>query len=1137
MRIGVNTLSIMATPFPQGIKILAEPKRPVIDIVFVHGLTGDRERTWTSHRPPHDVVFWPRDLLPAEIPDARIMTFGYDAYVTRRQPVSTNRVADHAKDLLNALQAQRMTLESRYRPLILVAHSLGGIVCKDMLLASRQSTDNHLLQLSDSNIAIAFIGTPHAGSGLAKIARISARSLGLVTHTNHEILSVLDSDSETLQQIHDRFLADARSSRAERSMICFYETLPLPVIGLVVPKDSAVISGYASGSIHANHRDMVRFQSVEDPGFQSILAELRRWTINARDRIARKEQLFLDSLQFPEMGIREITIDTPAAYTCAWLSSNALYQDWLHRKRLPKSRGLLWIKGKPGSGKSTLMKHALKELTKISKALNSICINHFFNARGNKVERSAEGLYRTLLRQLCLQCPEMLKDCIDWLRDGTLRQVEWRSWTQLRDFLHMAISQRGYPSIRIIIDALDECSEEEVRAIVHSFEVSAAEAFSNDVPLSICWSSRHYPHITVLYGFELKMEEQNMSDIRIYAKERLSSVAHIPEHEELEKKVVAKSSGIFLWVVIVVQMLVSAAEGGWGLDNLEALLQTLPPRLDHLYQELISQTVEKDRTQILLLFRWVLFSRKTLTIDQLQVALAFSGEKSPTSLEKWNSLLRGCEKRDAPARGRKSHFQRYVTHLSAGLIEVVEGKMNEDDVSSKKSCQPMQFVQVIHESVRDFFRSENVPPLFGLKTQADFTEAAEGCLSYACARYVLASEMSCMPPAVSVGIADPELSSQIAITHRCSSWVDHRFTGYVRNYLFVHVAAASGFPEKGVRVGQMMVGVKEIYDRWLSLTPEPCIIQESYKWAKLSNEVLEMKLGCLSALHPCLVATLGNREQVKASGRLQKYALIAAAHDRQGKLMEELLQDGAETSEVDPNGRTALHEAVIRYHSSGVLCLLEWGADIEAKDVNHRTALHLATLTKHEDMVELLVGHDADVNSENQENETALHLAARTEQYRLVKWLVKSGAKVDARNRLLRTPLMEACSVKSQEALRIVRFLLTQRASLHDVDHEGHTPLALAALSGNYCIASLLIKEGASVHAKNHYGISILCCAAQAKDRDCTLLLLRNGAKTFPTDLPWMRDYVRQIQVENLKRRRESSSSEEGKVDFDKIPI
>lgn len=72
---------------------------------LIHGLTGDREETWTGEGA---LASWPQALLPNRIPQARILSFGYDAYVTGLlEVVSENRIRNHAKTFLRELANYR----------------------------------------------------------------------------------------------------------------------------------------------------------------------------------------------------------------------------------------------------------------------------------------------------------------------------------------------------------------------------------------------------------------------------------------------------------------------------------------------------------------------------------------------------------------------------------------------------------------------------------------------------------------------------------------------------------------------------------------------------------------------------------------------------------------------------------------------------------------------------------------------------------------------------------------------------------------------------------------------------------------------------------------------------------------------
>jgi hypothetical protein len=75
-------------------------------------------------------LFWPADLLPSDCPNSRILMFGYDSKITKygTGAINKNSLLAHGKDLLFSLCRERR-LE---RPVIFVAHSLGGIIVKEV---------------------------------------------------------------------------------------------------------------------------------------------------------------------------------------------------------------------------------------------------------------------------------------------------------------------------------------------------------------------------------------------------------------------------------------------------------------------------------------------------------------------------------------------------------------------------------------------------------------------------------------------------------------------------------------------------------------------------------------------------------------------------------------------------------------------------------------------------------------------------------------------------------------------------------------------------------------------------------------------------------------------------------------------
>jgi len=220
-----------------GLQVLYEPSdqsTATVDIIFVHGLTGNAYNTWLDE---NRRIHWPSQLLKEDIPDARILSFGYAADVVHWLSVaSVNRIGNHAEALLGALTRRRERTDSEHRKIIFVMHSLGGLVVQNALALSRSSPEVHLQEMEARTVGLAFLGTPHFGADLVSWGGYGTRLLNIVKKTNKEIVQVLEPDSEMLATIQKRFHEILRSRAAKNQPVavtCFYEELPFPVLGLV----------------------------------------------------------------------------------------------------------------------------------------------------------------------------------------------------------------------------------------------------------------------------------------------------------------------------------------------------------------------------------------------------------------------------------------------------------------------------------------------------------------------------------------------------------------------------------------------------------------------------------------------------------------------------------------------------------------------------------------------------------------------------------------------------------------------------------------------------------------------------------------------------------------------------------------
>ena len=123
------------------------------------------------------------------------------------RPPAQNSVYDIARNLLVGIESERIAEPSR--PILFVAHSLGGIVVKELLRRSKtsQSPGQTCQSVFESTVGIMFFGTPHAGSDprsfLHHIAEKAINAAGF--SVNEQIVSALLPNSERLKELRDVF--------------------------------------------------------------------------------------------------------------------------------------------------------------------------------------------------------------------------------------------------------------------------------------------------------------------------------------------------------------------------------------------------------------------------------------------------------------------------------------------------------------------------------------------------------------------------------------------------------------------------------------------------------------------------------------------------------------------------------------------------------------------------------------------------------------------------------------------------------------------------------------------------------------------------------------------------------------------
>ncbi|RKL33537.1 hypothetical protein BFJ72_g10053 [Fusarium proliferatum] len=800
----------------------------------------------------------------------------------------------------------------------------------------------------------------------------------------------------------------------------------------------------------------------------------------------------LKSLDFEQSDARKLTIEAAHSKTCCWLLNHPDYLSWIDRQQISQHHGFLWIRGKPGAGKSTIMKFIYSESRKKDGKNQSLTASFFFNAQGELLEKTVTGMYRSLLLQLFCGYPDL--ECV--LDDQELmprNRIGCLSLNVLKGLLRAAVAKLGQRTFICFIDALDECDEQQVTDLIEYFENLAEQCTEDCTNLRICFSSRHYPYIDIKFGIRIILEQQtgHTGDLEMFIMANLR-IKNRSLLADLRDAMLEKAAGVFLWVVLAVSIL--NKEGRRGGLALKTRLQEIPSGLSDLFKDLLKRDTTNMEDFQLSLF-WILLSDRPLNPEEYHHAI-------------WSGLyMKGLADPDIPevdTWDSEGYSARCVISSSKGLAEIIQLE------------QPR--VQFIHESVRDFLIKDGglqeIWPELGPNWEGVGHDRLKGCCySY----FQLVTRKLQMEDSYHVGedllleietYPFLEYASQSVLHHaNLASDIDGQQSILENFPTSVWKCVINAFqyqkysPETGLLYILADRGHSTLIQTRLKSDANIYVPSEKDRYiypliaamARGDKASILALLRLPSALYKGMDITEGLLPNIHAGGFCRTPLSWACENGHFG-IARVLVERDAQPTNMGGELYSPLMLASANGHTNIVRWLFSRGANINERYGNY-SAISLATSNDHAETVELLLNFGADPNTYGINSEPILFVAARNCNLKLVKLLLQRGASAKAENSLQETPLH--CAAKVKGTVAIMEALLSYRVEIDARDDRGRTPLILALLYASIDEIRFLIGQGASVTTHDKEDET---CLHQAMKRDDTALeiarlLLENGAR------------------------------------------
>ena len=745
------------------------------------------------------------------------------------------------------------------------------------------------------------------------------------------------------------------------------------------------------------------------------------------------------------MHSRQYDIDQPSQSTCTWLLRHPCYQAW------QREGGLLWINGKPGAGKSTLMEFARRLETEIIDNGGTLVVSFYFHGRGTDLQKSIVGLLRSLLHELLLRSRYLRCKFEPLFKSKRMIQGQpgpdwvWHAG-ELQDLLETAFSEViSLRPIKVFVDALDECGEDPAAKIVSYFQKLTSRMITKG-HWQLCFSCRRYPVLNVAGGSEISVDEENSSDISAYIWTALENCPTI--RPQISQEIARRAFGVFQWVSLVVTLIIKLHRGGMSLPIIQARLQDVPRDLTSLYRQTISNLDHQDCSMAFHLIQWICFSERPLRVRELRMALNSDGwaiYRSPgmdKQLEQSSKLIEDDQQ-----------VIQMVNYLSGDLAEV------KSQVSGNTTFSPPHasdiVVQLVHQSVKDFMVKEGLK-ILNPQSPLSVVGSAQHRMTRFCVAYAL--ETQCLRPELLNHLRKNEFGPpEPYAIHPSDSFYD-----YAVEFSLIHA-------EKAENHGITQEDLLNI------LSPS----------SQESDDVSRNKADYLAAISKYYSMDQSEQRHPPFFHLIAQFNIFS--------LMRTLTDTITDINERDLHGMTALHRCAETGSLESVQFLLQNGADDTIKDHFGKNALHRASFRSRGQIVECLSNNPRCLNARDLNGLTPLHDA--------VLAILQGDSKqcwipTVASTSLVEITTFDALSEpqEGRELAETIDILLRRGSKLNAKDAHGKTPLHMAVARQLEAVTShLLSRDGIDINATDVNGFTPLLTAAQLGAFESIKLLLKQS--------------------------------------------